>query len=92
MKRIILIIVILAGLSGMAKGAGTLTSVYLNPVGGVDTNSGSDPVFPVLTWDRAISLAANNATIYVTWGSVAITSDMVINGSQYGATDRKSVV
>ena len=87
MKKIVLIIAFLACLSGIAMGAGSLTTVYLNPVGGVDTNSGGDPVFPVQTWDKAISLAANNATIYVTWGSVAITSDMVINGNQYGATN-----
>ena len=87
MKKIIFIIALLIGLSGMAEGAGSLTSIYLNPVGGVDSNNGNDPVFPVKTWEKAISLAADNATIYVTWGSVAITSDMVINGSQFDATN-----
>ena len=87
MKRFLLIITLLASLSGIAKAAGVLTTVYLNPVSGVDTNSGDDPVFPVLSWDRAISLAASNATIYVTWGSVAITTNTTINGNQYGATN-----
>ena len=87
MKRFILVISLLASLSVIAKAAGVLTTVYLNPVSGVDSNSGNDPVYPVLSWDKAISLAASNATIYVTWGSVAITTNMTINGNQYGATN-----
>ena len=87
MKNIILIITLLIGLSGIAKAQGVLATVYLNPVSGNDAAGGNDPNFPVLTWDKALSLAANNATIYVTWGSVAITSNTTINGNQYGASN-----
>ena len=86
MKRLVLIIAILIGLTGIAEGAGTLTSVYLNPVGGNDGSNGSN-LSPVRSWDMALSLAANNATIYVTGGSVSITANTTINGSQYGATN-----
>ena len=87
MKRLILIITLLISIPGIAEAIGTLTSVYLNPSQGNDSNPGNVTVSPVKTWDKAISLAANNATIYVTEGSVEITSNMAINGSQYGASN-----
>ena len=87
MKRLLLIITILIGLSGIVEGAGTLTSVYLNPISGNDGNSGSNTLSPVRTWNVALSLAANNATIYVTGGSVPINTSTTINGSQYSATN-----
>ena len=87
MKKFISIIALLISLSVTANAAGTLTQVYLNPNVGNDSNSGSVTISPVQSWDKAISLAANNATIYITGGAVAIASNMTINGNQYGATD-----
>ena len=87
MKRFILIFTLLVGLTGMANAAGVLSAVYLNPSDGNDSNSGAASVYPVRTWGEAISLAAVNATIYVTGSSVSISSNMIIDGNQHGANN-----
>jgi hypothetical protein len=87
MKRIIFIIPILFCYIGIINAIGELPEVYLNPISGNDTNSGAISVYPVKTWDKALSLAANDATIYVTWSPIPITSNTTINGNQYGAAN-----
>ncbi len=85
LKKIVLIIAIIWGFIQTTEAVGTMTSVYLNPVAGNDSNNGS-PTFPVRSWDKALQLAADKATIYFAWHPISITGDMTIDGSQYGAT------
>ncbi len=85
LKKIVFIIAIIWGFIQTTEAVGTMTSVYLNPVAGNDSNNGS-PTFPVRSWDKALQLAADKATIYFAWHPISITGDMTIDGSQYGAT------
>lgn len=86
MKKILFTIALIFGLIQFTGAVGTLSSVYINPVSGNDDNAGSH-IYPVKTWDKALQLAANNATIYVTWAAISITSNTTIDGSLYGATN-----
>ena len=86
MKKILLIIGLTIGFMQMAGAIGTMSAVYLNPIGGNDSNAGT-LTYPVQSWDKALSLAADDATIYLAWGAVPITSDMTIDGGQYGASN-----
>ena len=86
MKKITIVLAIIFTCIQISHAEGVLTQVYLNPVGGDDARDGS-MLYPVKTWDKALSLAADNATIYISSGSVNVTSNMTFDGSQYGATN-----
>ena len=87
LKKILHVIAIIWGFIQTTEAIGTMTSVYLNPVGGNDTNAGT-LTYPVQSWDKALQLAADNATIYLAWGAVPVTSGVtVIDGNQYGAVN-----
>ena len=87
MKKILITAIFIMGFIQITIAAESFTKVYLNPEAGNDSNAGNDVNYPVQSWDKALSLAADNATIYVTWRPVPIMSDMEINGAKYGASN-----